>query len=223
VQIHCCALQRQNDLQPGWGRRTAAGVLLALAGLGACADPQRPEQLSDLSVDDASRVLAGAFASPDGGLASAVHSAGGAGGSTAATSTAQDGGIAPPSTPATVHNEYSGECEDPGRVQWGFLTYEASTPGDSSIAFRIRSAPSSDALERARFRDLITASAALGTEHCRVTGPTPCPVDLFLALGGSPLAHHPFAELELLLRPSSIDGALPVVQNWNLTYSCSFQ
>jgi hypothetical protein len=167
-------------------------------------------------------MLSGSFGLPDGGAPVAGHSPGGAGGSGAGVSTPSDAGIAP-AAPVTVRTPYSGECEDPGRVQWGFLTYEASTPGDSNIAFRFRSAATSDALQRATFRDLITASAALGTERCRVTGPAPCPIDLFDALGGAPLAHHPSAELELVLNPSSVDAALPVVREWKLTYSCSFQ
>jgi hypothetical protein len=218
VQILLCALWRHADRHPGRGRRGAAAVLLA-AGLGGCADDPRPERAADLSVDDARRVLAGSFALPDAGAP--AHPAGGAGGA-AASSIALDAGGAPSSTPVTVRNTYAGECEDPGLVQWGFLTYDASTPGDSSIAFRIRSAPSRQALERATFRELITASAALGTERCRVTGPAPCPIDLFLAFGGAPLAHHPFAELELELRPSSGDGALPAVEEWKLNYSCTF-
>ena len=116
---------------------------------------------------------------------------------------------------------YHGECEEPGIVQWGFLTFVASTPGDSSIVFRLRSAPSVAALESAHFIELITASTALGTRRCTVSGPAPCPIDLFDVLGGAPLVHHPYAELEVTLNPS-LDGAMPSADEWLLNYSCTF-
>jgi hypothetical protein len=164
-------------------------------------------------------VLAGSFSPLDGGAPLAPPNGGGAG------SPAVDAGGGAPSDarPVTSSETYHGECEDPAVVQWGFLTYEATTPGDSEVAFRIRSAPTNDALGRARFRDLIRASSALGTRRCEVTGPAPCPVDLFVALDGAPLVHYPFAELELVLEPSSLDGAMPSVQEWKLTYSCALQ
>jgi hypothetical protein len=184
----------------------------------SCSDEQRPEQ-ADLSVEDARRVLAGSFSSPDTGAPLGAQPPGGSGGGASASA---DAGAAAASA-STLRKIYQGECEEPGRVQWGFLTYVANTPGDSEVVFRLRSAPTSEALEHASFRELIRASSALGTRLCAVTGPAPCPIDLFVALDGAPLVYQPFSELELALEPSSTDGAMPSVEEWKLTYSCTFQ
>jgi hypothetical protein len=107
-------------------------------------------------------------------------------------------------------------------VQWGFFTFEAATPSDSSILFRLRTAAAEAELANGVFLDLLTASAARGTDRCGFTGPAPCPIDLYVVLGGAPLAHHPFAQLEVLLSPASSDGRMPAVEEWHLTYSCTF-
>jgi hypothetical protein len=86
----------------------------------------------------------------------------------------------------------------------------------------LRTAASEAGLESGYFVDLVTASAALGTERCGFTGPAPCPIDLYEVLGGAPLAHEPFAQLHVLLSPTSGDGRLPAVEAWQLTYSCTF-
>ena len=138
-------------------------------------------------------------------------------GASAVSADAGDRGV----QPIRSSEIYHGECVASGLVQWGFLTFVASTPGDSSIVFRLRSAPSVGALESARFIELITASTALGTRRCTVSGPAPCPIDLFEVLGGAPLAHHPYAELEITLNPAA-DGVMPSVDEWLLNYSCTF-
>jgi hypothetical protein len=118
-----------------------------------------------------------------------------------------------------LREEYAGRCEGDGVVQWGFFTYEATTPGDSTAEFRIRTAPTHDELGRASFTLLITARAP-DTQSCSFFGPAPCPIDLYEVLEGAPRAHHAFAELSVLLNPTSDGTALPSVQSWNLNYSC---
>jgi hypothetical protein len=215
VHLYPRAPRYPNDLDLRRGGRFSSAILLAVVALSACSGESRPPQ-ANLAVDD-SRVLTGFFSPPEDAAPHDAPNAGDAGTADAGAA-ASNGG-----RPVTTTNTYHGECVDPGVVQWGFLTYEATTPGDSEIAFRIRSAPTSDALARAKYRDLIRASSALGTRRCAVTGPAPCPVDLYVELDGAPLVHYPFAELEVVLRPSSIDGAMPSLQEWKLTYSCAFQ
>jgi hypothetical protein len=116
---------------------------------------------------------------------------------------------------------YEATCDASLLVQWGFVTFESTTPGDSFIDFRVRSAPGEAALPEATFIELISASTELGTSRCRVTGPAPlCPIDLFVRLGGAPLVHLPFMEVEVVLHPAS-DGRLPQVSAWRMDYSCT--
>jgi hypothetical protein len=225
----------------GRGHARLALVVLGTAVLQAsqelgCTEQERPDRLADRSVDDARRILTGSFAAPlpdagaDTGIGGASNCAGaadaapcmsssaGAAGSSAGvtsgdTSPASDG-------TRTLQQTYEAVCED-STVQWGFFTYRASTPDDSSIQFRLRTAPSEDQLLAAEYIDLVTASAALGTERCSFTGPAPCPIDLCAVLGGAPLAHHPLSGLELVLTPTSSDGKMPTVDEWNLNYSCT--
>jgi hypothetical protein len=186
-----------------------------------CTERERPGMIADPQGEDAERAVSGSFKAPgagtggalqpgsDGGTVDSGPGAGGAGGS---GSTA--------SGPVTLHEIYEGTCEE-GTVQWGFFTFDANTPSDSSIRFRLRTAAVEAELASAVFLDLLTASAARGTDRCGFTGPAPCPIDLYVVLGGAPLAHHPLAQLEVLLSPASADGRMPTVEEWQLTYSCT--
>jgi hypothetical protein len=123
--------------------------------------------------------------------------------------------------PQTLTEEYTGECNGDGVVQWGFFTYEATTPGDSHIEFRVRTAATREELGRTSWTDLITAQAAPDTQVCSFFGPAPCPIDLYAVLEGAPRAHHAFAELRVILTPTSDGTAVPSVQSWNLNFSCA--
>lgn len=214
-------------------RRARSGPIAARTAIGACAlalacaERERPERLADPQGDDAERAVSGSFRAPSsdaaggaGGTPSAIDGGRGSVEPGAGRAGAADAGAAL-SSPLTLQQTYEGTCEG-STVQWGFLTFRAATPSDSSILFRVRTAASEAELPRAGFFDLVTASAALGTDHCGFTGPAPCPIDLYELLGGAPLAHHPFAQLEVLLSPASADGRLPAVEEWQLTYSCTF-
>jgi hypothetical protein len=215
----------------GTHRRIRSRALAARLALGAsagalafgCSERERPGMIADPQGNDDDRTVSGSWAPGRG-------SNGGAGG---ALQPGSDGGIGGPgsgvggvgstgSGPATLQQTYEGTCEG-ATVQWGFFTFQqAATPGDSSILFRLRTAAAEAELARGAFVDLLIASAARGTDRCGFTGPAPCPIDLYDALGGSPLAHHPFAQLEVLLSPASEDGQMPAVDEWQLTYSCTF-
>jgi hypothetical protein len=119
---------------------------------------------------------------------------------------------------------YASECADDTRVQWGFFTYDSTTPGDSSVRFRIRTANTEAALATAPWIDLATAQASPNTQRCTMGGPAPCPIDLYNVLGGAsaPAVHHNLAQVDVTLTPSS-DGTKPSsVQGWQLNYSCPF-
>jgi hypothetical protein len=197
-------------------RRVVVVVVVAFG----CSERERPAPIADPRGDDGERAVSGSFRAPgSGGGASTARDAGS---TDAGASSAGIGGAASTeSGPLTLQQTYRGTCEG-ASVQWGFFTFDAATPSDSSVLFRLRTAAAEAELARASFVDLLTASAALGTERCAFTGPAPCPIDLYEVLDGAPLAHHPFAQLQVLLRPASDDGRMPAVQEWQLTYSCTF-
>ncbi len=183
-----------------------------------------------MPIEEAARVHTGSIAAPAADAGATPGGAGGAAGGVSGSSASEPGaGGASSGTSLEqtasgallAHRIYEGACDPPSLVQWGFLTYRALTPGDSSIAFAVRVAASEGELARAESFDLLTASTALGTARCGITGPAPCPLDLFVVLGGAPLVHHPFAELSVLLSPAS-DGTVPFVEQWRLSYSCTF-
>jgi len=115
---------------------------------------------------------------------------------------------------------YEPGCGRDERVQWGFLTYTATTPGDSNVQFRLRTADTKAGLASAAYVDLATAQASPDTQHCGFAGPVPCPIDLYAVLGGPPRAYHPFAQLEISLAPTSDGKTASTVQTWQLSYSC---
>lgn len=117
---------------------------------------------------------------------------------------------------------YGSECPNGSQVQWGFLTYEATTPGDSEVSFRMRTAPTEVELGRAQWVELIVARASERTQVCSFFGPAPCPVDLYVMLGGAPLAHQELAEIAVVLTPSGDASEVPDVLDWQLNYSCTF-
>lgn len=214
--------------------RDAALMASVAAVVSSCAERERPGMIADLQVEDAERTVSGSFRAPAGATGGAASSSGddvaggsgegqGDGGVVATDAGTIGAGSASGTTQGsvTLAQSYQGKCED-STVQWGFFTYQTQTPGDSSIVFRVRTASTEVELGHATFLDLITASTALGTGRCSFTGPAPCPIDLYALLGGAPLAHHPFAQLEVLFNPDSDDGRMPGVEEWQLTFSCTF-
>jgi hypothetical protein len=118
---------------------------------------------------------------------------------------------------------YESECNEDTRVQWGFFTYNATTPGDSNVQFRIRMAETEAGLATATWIPLASAQASPDTQVCGFGGPGPvCPIDLYAVLGPSNVEHHPFAEVEVTLNPSSDGAQASTIQGWQLNYSCPF-
>lgn len=199
-------------------------VAVAAAFALGCSQSERPDPLADPRAEDGQRAVSGSFPAPgagaNGGAGGAPAPAGDAGTADAGAGASGTGGASSGSGPTALQQTYEGTCED-GTVQWGFFTFEAATPGDSSVLFRLRTAAAEAELASGTFIDLVTASAAFGTERCGFTGPAPCPIDLYEVLGGAPLAHQAFAQLQVLLSPANGAGLLPAVETWQLTYSCT--
>jgi hypothetical protein len=165
-------------------------------------------------------VEAEAAAGGQGGSAPASAD-GGSGGALNAAPSACDAG--PCLLPSVSTRTYEGDCAADMRVQWGFLTYAATTPADSRVQFRIRAAETELELTSASWVELATAQAVPNTQQCTFAGPLPCPIDLYVMLGGSPRAHYAFAEVEVTEAPTSDGTQLSTVQGWQLTFSCAFQ
>ncbi len=121
----------------------------------------------------------------------------------------------------TKYNQiYEANCPLGSKPQWGYFAYDSVDPGDSSIAFRARTADLQTGLSTATYKPLATAqSAPTDTQVCPLSGPSPCPVDLYIKLG-TPDAKRRWLELEVTLNPTSNKLNTPTLNNWNITYSC---
>jgi hypothetical protein len=128
------------------------------------------------------------------------------------------------STPKVVSYEYEAVCPEDMGPSWGLLTWETTAPGASNLEFAGRVAATQAGLASASFTSLGTAHASpVDTRDCLVSGPNPeCPVDITEKLWGTGgKAHQPgFLELQVTLNPSGSDA--PILENWQITYSCIY-
>ncbi|MFC1642376.1 hypothetical protein ACFL5O_06780 [Myxococcota bacterium] len=106
-------------------------------------------------------------------------------------------------TGLSYSDEYAAVCPRGQRPQWGYLTYDSVTPGNSSILFEVAPGANPTAFKQ-------TAVAA-GND-------SPVPVHLFPVLG-DPDAFDPTLHLRMTLRPSGSD--VPELDSWNVSFSCS--
>lgn len=114
--------------------------------------------------------------------------------------------------------QYQAKCPSGTKPVWGLLTWNASTPGGSSVSFRARTAPTNGGLASAGWHDLGAAQASPNTQSCALGGPAPlCPVDVYSKLG-SPDQQHEWLELAIDLTPAGASS--PMVDQWKLSYSC---
>jgi hypothetical protein len=119
------------------------------------------------------------------------------------------------------HSEtYAPDCGPDHQIQWGYLTYDFSTPDDSKVEVRIRAAETQEELTQAPWQLVATASRALGTETCTPLSLAPCPLDLYELLGGVPNAHAKHVEIMNTALPSSDGASTPTIHSWDLSYSC---
>lgn len=120
--------------------------------------------------------------------------------------------------PKTVYVPYEGVCPAGSKPVWNFFTYSTTTPGNSTIDFRVRAADTQANLPSGTWHNLAQAhSTPTDTQNCGMGGPAPCPIDLYAALG-FPDQKRQWLELEVTLTPAA--GLGPVLTDVNLTYSC---
>lgn len=122
--------------------------------------------------------------------------------------------------PYSFDETYSAECRFDQNPQWGFLSIDSTTPGDSSITLRARTAESEADLATAEYVDIAVLSTANGNSLCSAPTVTGCPIDMYEALDGAPLAHHAYVQVEVTMTPTSDKSQLPTVDEWSLSYSC---
>jgi hypothetical protein len=124
-------------------------------------------------------------------------------------------------TPTSYKQTYTSACGSGQIVQWGLLTYGMTTPLDSNVVVQAHTADTSGGLGPP-LTTLITAKATPlpDTQQCSVAGPSPCPIVFYSALGEIP-SHRNVLELVFTLNPSSDGTAGPIVNHWEVTYSCS--
>ena len=128
-----------------------------------------------------------------------------------------DGGVS--SLPTATSEEYEGVCTTDGdSPTWGNLHYDSETPADSTITFSIRAATTSAGLASATYTELTVVQASSGNELCIPGGVAGCPINLAAALG-SPESGFRFVEVEVQMEPGA-GGEAPVVNDWEIDYSC---
>jgi hypothetical protein len=121
---------------------------------------------------------------------------------------------------------YVGACGTGQKPQWGQVAWDTSAPGTASILLEAHTAEPPAVLSAAPpCTDCVTLAdiPAVDQEVCPMTGPAPCPLDLYTELGGLPAAQH--LELELIWTLTTGTTGLacidyPVLNSWTLSYSC---
>jgi hypothetical protein len=122
--------------------------------------------------------------------------------------------------PYSFTEVYSAECRFDQIPQWGFLSIDTTMPTDSNIVLRARAANTEAGLATATWVPLRTLNNATGSSDCSAPNVTGCPIDLYALLDGAPLAHYAFIEVEVTMNPTGDKAALPVVDEWSVSYSC---
>lgn len=123
--------------------------------------------------------------------------------------------------PSNYKQIYKSQCPQGTRVQWGYLAFDTTTPGDASVIFEVRTAdPSTNGVFTALKKAATAKKAPLpDTQDCLMAGPAPCPVNLTSLLGVAE-AQYETLELIVTLNPTSDKTAGPTLNNWEITYSC---
>ncbi len=126
-----------------------------------------------------------------------------------------------PSTYGTSQTSqiYEASCAAGSAPQWNFLTYNTTTPADSSVEFRARAANTKAGLSSAPAQLVATARLSpTDLQRCTESGPKGCPINLFKLLGAS--ARLPFLQLDLTVNPTSDKLHTATANDWKVTYSC---
>ena len=127
----------------------------------------------------------------------------------------------------TYTQTYTSSCPAGTRTQWAYLAYDTTTPSDvsgsSDVKFQIQTVPSLSDGGAGTPTSWVTAADAPGAGDpavCAMGGPSPCPKDLYAALGGLPAADNPTLNLQVTLTPSPDSQVAPTLNTWQITYSC---
>lgn len=122
--------------------------------------------------------------------------------------------------PVEVEYLYEAECPYDSSARWGFLTWNTTTPGTSSISFAAQVALSAADLTSAGYVDVgVAQSSPTDTSVCTLSGPNPaCPVHLSDALNLG-FNQGQFLALRILLQPTA---DTPVLRDWDVTYTCVY-
>jgi hypothetical protein len=122
-------------------------------------------------------------------------------------------------TQTVFTQDYEAVCPTGTAPIWGYFAYDTVTPSDSNIVFRARTAKTQAELAGASYKSLAIAKASPDTQLCPLSGPAPCPVDMYVKLG-VPDVRHPFMQFAIELNPSTDKLSTPSINSWNFTYSC---
>jgi hypothetical protein len=130
-------------------------------------------------------------------------------------------------TATTYNQQYVATCPSGTAPQWTWLTYNATTPsnstGSSNVKFEVRTAPMGSDGGVGTFSSYVTAAntpAGGDPAVCASGGPAPCPKDLFPILGGKPAATNAVLDLKVTFQPTP-DGTLTsTLSTWQIQYSC---
>jgi hypothetical protein len=130
-----------------------------------------------------------------------------------------------PVTP--YQQDYEAKCPVGAHGQWSALAYDTTTPkntsGTSSVKFEVQTAPR---LATGLPGTFVPASPVLAADApsmhpsvCPMSGPSPCPRDLFAILGAVQ-ARNEFLRLKVTLTPTPDKYASPTLKNWMVSFSC---
>ena len=130
-------------------------------------------------------------------------------------------GCATPYEETTVTQVYESDCGLNRGTQWGYLSWESDTPRDSKITFFGRSAPTADELEAKEWVELEVVEQSAENEVCPFGGDPDCTAALFPLLGGiAGGARYPVFELQVVLTPTEDLRDGPVLNRWEVSYTC---
>ena len=113
---------------------------------------------------------------------------------------------------------YESTCDDGQTPQWGYLSWDATTPVGTEISFRIRTAKTKADLSGASWVAVSTKSTDMKPD-CSMAGPAPCPIDLYALLGKMD-AQEKFLELETNFKVDGDKKNTPTLEKWEVSYTC---
>ncbi|MDX2056089.1 MAG: LamG-like jellyroll fold domain-containing protein [Polyangiaceae bacterium] len=121
--------------------------------------------------------------------------------------------------PKSFTETYTSDCPAGTQVQWSFLRYQTSTPGNSNVVFEARAAADAASLGSETFVPLVTAALMpTDTQVCGFGAQAACTVDLFDKLKVD-FNRDAVLELKGTVNPGS-SNELSSLQKWEVTYSC---